>query len=457
MEIHCIDPGGLLHTLAAQEQLIGQIATFSMGFPGNSLGDFVPLHVLQISEIGFDSDGRVILKASDLKRFAQGSFLWANGGPDEWLPGQKNLWQPSGVQWLANGFPVSNDNPRWVSGNPIDIFLAAMQNELGVGQDQALSAVVRVGGTGELVAAVNPFWTKYMPASADPTHGNQATIINPNPYLDVPGLIALRDGMFSGDWFEFKITSPQQARSWLEDQILKPLGLVLVVTSSGQLTLKPMKNPVSQTPVFAFTQRNIVGIPQVSLAPIINALAYRLDVDDQTTNTSARTYNTTMTMLQQDSYNRFRYLYNHQVEATGLKTGRGGSLRAFLLGDQLFRRYGFATPVYQIVTHLAALRPELKDWVGLTHPQVPDYIGGGRGVLNVPCEVIGRSPDYANAQMRFTLLDMRRASTTEPYQVASEADGIPSYAQAPEDQQRAYFFISPSANGVVTEELSTIF
>src|ERR1019366_2774512 len=137
MEIQCIDPGGLLHTLAAQEQLIGQIATFSMGFPGNSLGDFVPLHVLQISEIGFDSDGRIILKASDLKRFAQGSFLWANGGPDEWLPGQKNLWQPSGVQWLANGFPVSNDNPRWVSGNPIDIFLAAMQNELGVGQDQA--------------------------------------------------------------------------------------------------------------------------------------------------------------------------------------------------------------------------------------------------------------------------------------------------------------------------------
>jgi hypothetical protein len=92
----------------------------------------------------------------------------------------------------------------------------------------------------------------------------------------------------------------------------------------------------------------------------------------------------------------------------------------------------------------------------LTHPQVPDYIGGGRGVLNVPCEVIGRSPDYANAQMRFTLLDMRRASTTEPYQVASAADGIPSYAQAPEDQQHAYFFISPSANGVFTEELSTI-
>ena len=117
-------------------------------------------------------------------------------------------------------------------------------------------------------------------------------------------------------------------------------------------------------------------------------------------------------MLQQASYNLFRYLYNHQVEAPGCELGAGGTLRAFLLGDQLFRRYGFATPVYQIVTQLGALQPELKDWVSLTHPLVPDYIGGGRGVTNIPCEVIGRSPDYANGQVRFTLLDMRRASTT---------------------------------------------
>ena len=204
-----------------------------------------------------------------------------------------------------------------------------MQNELGVGQDLALSAVVEAGGTGELVAAVNPFWAKYLPGfgisnpqpGIPPVSGDPATLINPNPYLDVAGITALRDAMFSGDWFEFKITSPQQARSWLEDQILKPLGLVMVVTASGQLTLKAMKNPANQTPVLGFTQRNIVGIPEVRLAPVINALAYRLDADDAATNTSARTYNTTVTMLQQASYNLFRYLYNHQVEAAGLRTG----------------------------------------------------------------------------------------------------------------------------------------
>jgi hypothetical protein len=103
MEIRCIDPGGVLHTLAAQEELIGQVVTFSMGFPGSSLGDFVSLHVMQISEIGFDADGRVILKAEDLKRFAQGAFLWANGGPEEYLPGQKNTGNPA----ARSGWPTA--------------------------------------------------------------------------------------------------------------------------------------------------------------------------------------------------------------------------------------------------------------------------------------------------------------------------------------------------------------
>ena len=257
------------------------------------------------------------------------------------------------------------------------------------------------------------------------TGGNPATLINPNPYLDVPGITALRDTMFSGDWFEFKITSPQQGAQLAGGSNPEAAG-----SGDGGHLDRPAHPEAHEEPgqpdarAGVFTQNNIVGIPAVSLAPVINALAFRVDVDNTTTNTSARTYNSTVAMLQQASYNLFRYLYNHQVEATGLRMARGISLRAFLLGDQLFRRYGFATPVYQIVTQLGALQPELKDWVSLTHPLVPDYIGGGRGVTNIPCEIIGRSPDYANGQVRFTLLDMRRASTTSPYEIVPSASMV---------------------------------
>jgi len=68
--------------------LIGQVVTFSMGYPGSSIGDFVPLHVMQISEIGFDAMA-VHPQGRNLKRFAQGAFLWANGGPEEYLPARR--------------------------------------------------------------------------------------------------------------------------------------------------------------------------------------------------------------------------------------------------------------------------------------------------------------------------------------------------------------------------------
>jgi hypothetical protein len=194
---------------------------------------------------------------------------------------------------------------------------------------------------------------------------------------------------------------------------------------------------------------------------VINALSFRGDVDEGTTNTSARTYNRTVAMLQQASYNLFRYLYNHQVEATGVFTARGISLRAFLLGDQLFKRYGFATPVYEVTVQLGQLQPELKDWVSLTHPLAPDYIGGGRGVSNVPCEVVGRAPDYANGQVRFTLLDMRRANTTTPYAIVPAGLGLGAYAAWTSAQQQTYFAITPTpgAAGVVAAGagLSTVF
>ena len=200
-----------------------------------------------------------------------------------------------------------------------------------------------------------------------------------------------------------------------------------------------------------------MGIPGVKLAPIINALALRFDADDTTTNTSARTYNSTVTMLQQASYNLFRYLYNHQVEVTGLAMARGISLRAFLLGGQLFARYAFATPVYELTLQLNQLGPELKDWVTLTHPLVPDYVGGGRGVSNIPCEIIGRSPDYAGGTVRFTLLDMRRAGAVTAVAIPAATLSLPTYGSATVAEQEAYAWISPSNNGVATQVLSTIF
>lgn len=438
--VQSIDPGGALKALAAQANLLGQVAQLKMGFPGQSVGDFVALHTVQISQVGFDTRGRVQIQCGDLQRFFMGAVLWAEGGPDEYLPGDSETAQPIGASWLPNAFQCSDKNPRWLSGNPLDIYLAAMQNELGVGQDPALLPTLGEEGNVEGLATSNPFWQKYVPGEPD-------TLINPNQYLDIPTILSLRDGMFSGDWFEFKITSPVQAKSWLEDYILKPLGLVTIVRASGVLSLKAMKNAASQSPVFSFTQKNIVGVPQVSREPLINALTARFDVNDSLQTTAARAYNNQVTYEQQTSIYQFYRIANQQVEATGLRSARGAYLRSFLLADRTFRRYAFETPRYQVKAFLSSLVAEIGDYVSLTHPLIPDLKSGQVGISNVLCEVIGRQPNYARGTITFDLFDTRFMQLTQPFQIASASAGIPSWSSATAAERAEYMFISSAAAG----------
>ncbi len=435
--IQSIDPSGALRALAAQANVIGQMATFSMGFPGLAAGDFVAMHTVQITDVGFDSNGKVTITCGDVQRFFTGAVLWSNGGPDEYLPGNPATQQPAGQAWLPNDFQCSDDNPRWLSGNPLDIYLAAMQNDLGVGQNPALQPTLSQSGDSEGLATANPFWVQYLP-------GDDSTLINPNQYLDVPGILALRDGQFSGVWFEFKITSPVEAKGWLEDYILKPLGLVSVVHSTGLLSLKSMKNPQDQSPVVSFTQKNVVGIPSVNRMPIINVLTARMDVNDDLQTTAARAFNNQVTYEQQTSIYQFRRIFNQQVEGTGWRSAYGAYLLAFLLADRIFRRYAFATPHYQVKSFLANITAEIGDYVSLTHPLVPDLRSGQVGLTNVLCEVVGRQPNYARGYVTFDLYDTRFMKLSTPYEIAAAADDIPVWGEATAAEQQTYMFIANS-------------
>lgn len=439
-KIESIDPGGVLKALAAQANLLGEVAVLKMGFPGQYAGDFVPLHTIQISDVGFDTSGKVQISCGDLQRFFTGAVLWANGGPGEWLPGGPAAQQPIGRAWLPNAFQCSERNPRWLCGNPLDLYLAAMQNELGVGQDPALLPALSRAGNTEGLATANPFWQKYLP-------DDSSTLINPNNYLDVPGILTLRDGMFSGDWFEFKITSPVQAKSWLEEYLLKPLGLITIVRANGLLSLKSMKSPASQSPVVSLTQKNIIGIPQVAREPLINALVVRMDVNNDLQTTAARAYNSQAAFEQQTSIYQFRRISNQQVEATGLRTAYGGFLRAFLLADRVFRRYAFGTPRYQVKAFLSTLTAEIGDYVSLTHPLVPDLKTGQAGLTNVLCEIVGRQPNYARGTITFDLFDTRFMQLTAPFRIAPASAGTPGWSSASTAERMQYMFISSASAG----------
>ena len=446
MTVKCIDPTGTLKQLAAQDALIGKIVQFQIGFPSLNLGDFVTLHTLQITQVGWDDHGMIVIECADVQRFIQGQQIWLRGGPLEWSPGQTAV-QPIGAAVGANAFAVSKNNPRYVQGNPIDILLAAMQNELGVGQDPALR------GSNYVLQQLISVYSEpqnYEPLPAPTgwalfTPGNDATLIKPNPYIDVDQFLSLRDSQFSGDFFEFVITKPIDGKQFIEDQILKVLGLHLVVGADGKLRLKPMKPFPYQTLVFNLTAANIIGIPQTERRPVVNLLTFQMDVDNSGTSTAARAYLGQASYEQQASLRLYQQIYEQQVEATGLRTNYGGRMRSRSLADRVFRRHAFAPPAYRLKAHLAALAVELGDLVSLTHPLLADFQTGKRGVVNVTCEVVDRKPNYGEGHVEFSLLDTRFLNLGAAYQIAPAAAGIPTWQQASPAERAQYAFVSLAA------------
>ncbi len=446
--VTCIDPGGVLKSLAAQQQLIGQQALLQMGFPGQALGDFVTLHTLQITGADWTSRGQIQINCEDVQRFVKGSYLWLNGGPAPWTPGTPMPAQPSGAAWLPNAWTAGTKNPRYVQGHPLDILLAALQNELGVGQDPSLPRSRNViyasdfSSGGELPGPVagTGGWQIFVP-------GSDATLINPNPYIDVPGILALRDGPFSGDWMEFKITQKTEALQWIEDQVLKVLGLYFIIRANGQIALKSMKSPQALTPSMALNAANITGIPQAKRGKVINVLNIRMDVNDQENQTAAMQYNNDVIFEQQDSIQTYRQFFVQQIEAKGLRVNYGGMLRASLLADRIFRRHAFATPEYTVKAALSTVALELGDFVWLSHPLLVDFETGNLGLNNVVCEVAGKQPNYAAGSVEYTLLDTRFMNETRPYSIAPASAGVPQWSSASAAQRSTYIFIAQAATG----------
>jgi len=186
---------------------------------------------------------------------------------------------------------------------------------------------------------------------------------------------------------------------------------------------------------------------------VTNVVTVKTDVDEYGNSlalgptTAARQYYNTLAFEQTRSLQTYQQAAIHQIESTGLRLARGGSLMAYLISDRIFRRYAFAPAVYRFKAFLSALPVELGDLVWLTHPLVPDYYRGRMGLASVVCEVIERQPDLANGSVSFGLLDLRYCQMTTPYLIAPASAGIPSWAGASPQQKQQYMFVSQAATG----------
>jgi hypothetical protein len=345
---------------------------------------------------------------------------------------------PLRTAFTSNQYPTLDGNPRYIYGNPIDVLLVALQNELGVGQDPSLPPIVTTDPndpSNSLVFAPNPAWQQYVP-------GDDSTLIYPNPFANIDNIKAMRDNQVSGRKFEWAIKRPVTAKSWIQSEILKPLGLYLFVHNDGTLDLKSMGAPATIKPV-SIDQHVIDGTPDQQRLAIVNTVTVRCDVNDEGAYSAARVYDAEMSLAQQQSLATYLQEFAHSVESNGLRFAYDSYGVAFSLANRIFNRHGFGTPEYTLKVLLSQLRPELGDFILLSHPLMLDYASrtGKLGITNVLCEIVDRQPDYDAGEITLKVWDTRFMKLSQAYDIAPLASSIPDWTSATPAEKAQYLFI----------------
>jgi len=406
LELEAIDGAGFVTALASGGKLEGRKVTLKVGYPGMGSSDFVTLVTQQIESVQPTPDlTGYVFECRDLQRSAK-TRIFTQGD---------------------DGSPISRDHPRTLVANPIDAVLMVLQNELGLGQvpDQPKSA-----------------WRIYDPAQWDPQNGTNPTLIYPNPYVDVDGFLAFRNDIFAGYIFEFCVDQPLEAKQFLETKIFRALGGYLVVLSDGRLSPRFFVPPYTLRNLFTFNERNITAVSAAARHPLINQVTYRMDYDGSR-------FGTELLFVCAPSLQQFGLAGHHLIESKGLKAARGGISLAALGATRIFRRYGGLDAVsgapnggaamLTVTTHFMTLTVEVGDYVYLSHPLLPDFESGRRGVSNRIFEVFEKQPNYAQGTMTYRLLDTNWIRSKKLSRVAPT--GTPAWPDATQAQRDRYMFI----------------
>lgn len=412
LEIDAIDVNGYLTALVSGGKLEGRRVALAVGYPGMSTTDFVTVATQEIEAVQTLADTTgYTLQCRDLTRSAKTNIFTV--GDD--------------------GLPVSKSDLRTVVANPMDVALIVFQNELGFGQTPSTP---------------ESSWMLFDPNQWDATGTTNPTLIDPNPYLDLETILFYRNGIFAGLLLDFTFDRPVEAKQFLEYEIFHALGGYMVVLADGSISPRFFLPPSSFLGLFAFNDTNLTALPKIERQPIINQVAYRLDYDGSQ-------FQTELFFLDATSIQQFGLVGEQIIESKGVTTVFGGITLAGLTATRLFRRYAGFDPVtgapnggaviLTVTSQFMTLTVEVGDYVFVSHPLLPNFETGRRGVYNRIFEVIEKQPNYQQGSMTYRLLDTGWMSAKTLSQIAPS--GTPAFTQATSAEQAQFMFICENSTG----------
>lgn len=333
--------------------------TIKAGYAGMDEADMLTVMTGWISDLKMSSDLT--------------SYLFSVTDPQQWM--------------LRKIFRGSESVPVTLSGNPLDILLAVLTST-GLGTN----------GTYDTLAADNALGID-------------------DDYIDVAGIESVRDDYYPGtsNYMEFTITERISAKSWFETEIFKPLVLYPTVDGQGRFGVKPFKPPLPTVEIMTIDQDSIEGVPawDANLNAMVNEVEAQYDWNATTKEFDTRTF-----WVDTDSVdNRGPGKKQIVVKSKGIITAQYGATMMTTRKTRIFARW--ATPPAKITfsAFFSKWLAEAGDMVYFSHPLLPNFSTGAKGIISSRMEVINRSIDWRKGRVKFELLTTGFANAT--YQVIS--------------------------------------
>jgi len=374
LSVTVVDVARALLATLATHQWYGALAQLQLGFAGLTYPtDFIPVFtgVVQ-SVVPTDDHTGFVIGLRDFNRRLT-SQVYATGD--------------DGVT------PTSSANPKTLDGNPLDLVLDLLENQLSLAAG----------------------------------------------YIDTTAIAALKAGRMSTTRMLFSLQKAVNANTFLEQELLRPNGLFHFARYSGAFSVADMLTPPTPVPIaFAFTQSNLVGIPTYRQQPIYNWVQFDLDYDGSN-------FLHTEEFVDAASVAKFDLQAALQIQSQGMRTNYQGASRAGITARRIFERYA-GGPANQISLTAASLQPvvaEVGDYVTVSHPLMENLDSGTLGWTDRVCQVLNVQQDWARGQITFDLIDV--TAMLRPA-VAYAPDSVPAWTSASSGQKAQYMFMANASS-----------
>ncbi len=293
-----------------------------------------------------------------------------------------------------DGYPISSDHPKTLIGNPMDMLYAILSDQVGFADHE----------------------------------------------IDTATIYAYRDSLWAGVEMQFTLTSAPEAKSFIENELLKPLGGFGWTDNLGRYTvgfMQPIPGVIS--PVFNFTEDNLTAVPVWAEADLYNTVQYQFDSDSSGGSGMGAETN----QISEASVERFGQQGQLTIQSQGVRSGFQGYPLAAMVSQSIFNRYAWKNPLLTLESLWSPVLVQIGDFVNLTHSKIPNRATGALGVTNQLFQVIGKNPDPLKGTIEWTVID---ASTIQAFGSAQIAPaGTPAFTAASAAQKAEYLFLTNDA------------